>query len=81
MRSTIYFNLDCYVDSNFAGLWNFEDDQDLTCVNSRTGYIMLLGGCPLIWSSKLQFEIALSTMKAEYIALSTALRDLIPLKR
>ena len=34
-----------------------------------------------MWSSKVQTEIALSTMEAEYIALSTALRDLIPLKR
>ena len=81
MKPTNDLNLDCYVDSDFAGLWSFEDDQDPTCVKSRTGFIMLLGGCPLMWSSKLQTEIALSTMEAEYIALSTALRDLIPLKR
>ena len=36
-------------------------------------------GCPLVWSSKLQTEIALSTTEAEYIALSQSMRELIPL--
>jgi hypothetical protein len=34
----------------------------------------------LIWTSKLQTEIASSTMMAEYIALSTSMRTLIPLR-
>jgi len=33
---------------------------------------------PLTWASRLQTEIALSTVEAEYIALSTAMRDLLP---
>jgi hypothetical protein len=32
-----------------------------------------------VWASKLQTEIALSTTEAEYIALSTAAREVIPL--
>ena len=40
---------------------------------------MLLFGCPLFWHSKLQSEIALSTTEAEYIAISQALRKVIPL--
>ena len=36
-------------------------------------------GCPIGWCSKLQTEIALSTMEAEYIALSQAMRSVIPL--
>jgi hypothetical protein len=39
----------------------------------------MFAGCPLIWSSKLQTEIALSSTKAEYIALSTAMREIIHL--
>lgn len=35
----------------------------------------------MIWVSKLQTEIALSTTEAEYIALSQSLRDLIPMRR
>ena len=52
--------------------------SDPVCVKSRTGYVLLLGGCPLTWASRLQTEIAISTVEAEYIALSTALRDLLP---
>ena len=33
----------------------------------------------MFWSSKLQTEIALSTAESEYIALSQAMRDVIPL--
>jgi hypothetical protein len=73
--------LDCYSDADFAGLWNYEDDQDPVCVKSRTGYVLTLAGCPLIWASKLQTEIALSTLESKYIALSTTLRKLIPLRR
>jgi hypothetical protein len=39
-----------------------------------------LGGCPIQGSSKLQTEIAQSTTEAEYIALSQAMRELIPLR-
>jgi hypothetical protein len=34
--------LDCYVDADFAGLWNYESDQDPVCIKSRTGYVMTL---------------------------------------
>jgi hypothetical protein len=35
----------------------------------------------LVWASKLQTEIALSTTESEYISLSTALREIVPLMR
>ena len=72
--------VDCYVDSDFAGQWNAEDPQDPLCVKSRTGYVLMVAGCPVHWVSKLQSEIAVSTMEAEYIALSLAMRDLLPLR-
>jgi hypothetical protein len=40
----------------------------------------MFANCPLLWASKLQTEVALSTTEAEYIALSQAMRDLIPLR-
>ena len=46
---------------------------------SRTGYVIYYGGCPIIRHSKLQSEISLRTTEAEYIALSQAMRDTIPL--
>ncbi len=50
-------------------------------VKSRTGYVITLARCPLTWKSKLQSLIAVSTMEAEYIALSHCMRELIPLRR
>ena len=48
---------------------------------SRSGYVITLAGCPIIWASKMQSLIALSTTEAEYIALSTALRKVISLMK
>ena len=73
--------VDCYVDADFAGLWGSEDNQDPVSVKSRTGYVLEVAGCPLSWPSKLQTEIALSTMESEYIALSQSMRELIPVRR
>jgi len=36
-------------------------------VLSLTLAVLTLGGCPLIWASKLQSKISLSTTEAEYI--------------
>jgi hypothetical protein len=72
--------IDCYADANYAGLWNSEEEQDPHCVRSRTGFIVMIANCPVIWKSKLQTEIALSTMESEYIALSMSCRDLLPLQ-
>ena len=72
--------MECYVDADFAGLWPHEDKADPTCVKSRTGFVICIAGCPGVWSSKLQPDIAGSTMEAEYNALSTAMRDVIPLQ-
>ena len=43
------------------------------------GYVITLAGCPVLWTSKLQTEIALSMIEAEYIVLSTTCKDIFPL--
>ena len=73
-------DLNCYADAGFAGLWNVEPDQEPVCVKLRSGYVLTLGGCPLLWTSKLQTEVALSTLEAEYICLSQAMQELIPMQ-
>ena len=72
-------SIDTYVDASFAGEWNSECSNEPSSVMSRTGYTIYYANCPVIWSSKLQTEIALSTTEAEYIALSQSLRDVLPL--
>jgi hypothetical protein len=80
-RPTDDWKIDCYVDADFCGLWGSEDPEDPIVTKSRTGYIITLAGCPLMWVSKLQTETSVSTMMAEYVALSSAMRDMLPLKR
>ncbi len=73
------FKINCYPDTDFAGLWLQDDKQDPHCVRSRTRYVICLANCPVLWKSKLQTEIAHSTMEAEYVALSTSCHDLFTL--
>jgi hypothetical protein len=70
------FNLDMFVDADFAGRWHKEFSHLRDSVLSRTGYVVTFCGCPISWSSKLQTEIALLTTESEYIALSSATREL-----
>ena len=81
LKPTKDLKIDCFVDADFAGLWGYEDDQDPTSVRSRSGFLFIVGGCVISWSTKLQTEIALSTMESEYIAMSMAMKELIPLRR
>ena len=71
--------LECYVDTDFADGWDKANAYNSTAVMSRTGYIIIFCGCPLIWCSKIQSEIAPSTTEAEYIALSQATREFLPM--
>jgi hypothetical protein len=71
---------DCYVDAGFAGLWEHEDNQDPTSVKSRAGFIIFVANCPVFWQSKLQYDVATSTIESEYSAMSMAMRDVFPLK-
>jgi hypothetical protein len=72
--------LNCYVDADFAGLHGYEDDQDPVSVKSRTGFTLTLFGCPILWSSKLQTDITLSSTAAEYVAFSMAMREVLPMR-
>ena len=72
-------SLTCYCDASFSGEWDKEiaEFQPATA-KSRTGFVIMYSRCPIIWSSKLQTEIALSTTEAEYVALSQSLREVLP---
>ena len=72
--------MDVYVDSDFMGLYGKEKRIDPDNVKSRAGFVISLNGCPLIWKSKLIDSICLSTMMAEYYALSMAMREVLPLR-
>ena len=70
---------ECYCDADFSGNWNKQfAPVDPSASKSCSGWAVFYAGCPVCWASKLQSQVALSTTEAEYIAVSQALRDVIP---
>ena len=61
-----------------AGGWDKADSGHPEAVLSRTGYVLMYANCSVLFCSKLQTEIALSTTEAEYIVLSQATREVSP---
>lgn len=67
------FDLVGFCDSD----WAADKDQR----RSTTGYVFLMNGCPVSWTSRLQSTSALSTCEAEYMALSDAMCETLWLRR
>ncbi|KAG8487052.1 hypothetical protein CXB51_020705 [Gossypium anomalum] len=61
-----------FVDTDFAG--------DLDRRRSLTGYVFTIGGCAISWKATLQTTVALSTIEAEYMAITKACKEVIWLK-
>jgi hypothetical protein len=71
---------ECYYDLDFSGNWSKEfAPVDPSTAKSRNRWIIFYSGCPISWASKLQSQVTLSTTEAKYIAMSQALRDVIPI--
>ena len=69
-----------WAEADFVGNWNeITAMSDVPTAKSQSGYLIIYSGCPISWASKMQTEIALSTTESEYISLSTALRETIPM--
>jgi hypothetical protein len=70
----------CFVDAAHASDCKQSTAmRDLNIAISRTGFLITFAKFPLLWGSKLQTEIALSSTEAEYVALSTATRAMVPI--
>ena len=69
--------IDAYPDADFAGMYGYEKHDDPPLVKSRTGYVINVADCPVLWQSKLQTETALSTMEAEVVPMSHCARELL----
>jgi hypothetical protein len=65
-RST---SVEVFCDADWAG--------DIDDRKSTSGIIIKLNGCPVVWLSKKQTTVALSTAEAEYIALASAIQEMI----
>ena len=73
-------SMEVFADADFSGNWNRIDAEfDPNTAKSRTGYLITFCDCPIIWTSKIQTTIALSSTKTEYAALSQSMREAVPL--
>ena len=71
---------ECWVDADFSGNWRqWDAHNDPMTSKSRSGWIVRFAGAPITWASKTQTITVLSTTEVEYIALSTSIREVIPL--
>ncbi len=61
-----------YCDSDYAG--------DTDTRRSTTGFVYILSGGAISWSSKLQPTVAVSTSEAEYMAAAQAVREALWLR-
>jgi hypothetical protein len=71
--------IDAYLDADFAGMYVHEEHTDPDYAKCCTGFIVIFAECPVLWQSKLQTEMALSTMEAKVIALSACCREPFPI--
>ena len=49
--------IDCYLNADFPGMCGHEKINDPACVKSRTGYVITVADCPVLWQSKFQSEL------------------------
>jgi hypothetical protein len=71
-------DMEVCVDADFSGNWHAKESWDRDTARSQHGFIVMCAGCPLLWKSQLQAEIALSSTESEHTGLSCALRDAMP---
>ena len=71
--------LKCFVDTDFARGQTPNNPLNLDNILSRSRFIIMHAGVPVFQESNLQTEITLSICEAKYIALSTVIREVIPL--
>ena len=73
--------LEYYAHADFAGGRQEANADDTENFMSRTEMVIMYANCPIFWRCSLQTEIALSAAEVEYIALSSALRQVLPLMK
>ena len=66
-----------FVDASYADNYGTPKDNR----RSTTGFVFMLGGAAISWSSKRQAVVACSTTESEHIAAYTATREAICLRR
>jgi hypothetical protein len=71
----VCFGADSASATRIVGYSDADYNGDVDTRRSTTGFVFLLAGGPISWSSKRQVTVALSTMEAEYMALCAAAQE------
>ena len=81
IQKTLYvgliFKKDDMVGQHVVGYCDSDYASDLDKRRSTTGYVFTLAKAPVSWKSTLQSTVALSTMEAEYMAITEAVKEAI----
>ncbi len=70
---------DSFPYDDFAWKCGHEAMDDPVCVKSRTGYMITVANCPIMWQSKLHSGTALSTMESKIVVKSHGCHELFPI--
>ncbi len=71
--------INSFPDANFAGMKGRKGMDDPVCAKSRTGFVIMVAYCSIMWQSKLQFESLSPNMEAEIIATAHSSCKLFPI--
>ena len=82
LRKTTHLGL-CYgakttsTEVNIAAYCDADWGNDKDERKSTTGFILFFNGSPIIWNSKRQHTVALSSAEAEYMAMSDTAKEIL----
>ena len=80
IKNTMDFGLTYYRDTGDISPIAFADADYGGCRDTRrstSGYVFMMAGGPVTWSSKRQATVALSTVEAEYVAISRCAQQML----
>ena len=80
IKNTMDFGLTYYRDTGDISPIAFADADYGGCRDTRrstSGYVFMMAGGPVTWSSKHQATVALSTVEAEYVAISCSAQQML----
>ena len=78
MHYTLTFSGHCNPDPVCFQDASFGDGPER---RSRTGFVILMCGAAIVWGSRLQTTVALSTVEAEYMSLAAACQELLHVRQ
>lgn len=82
LKGTSHYSLNYYRKPREEGKFQITGSSDANWGNdikgrrSLHGYIISFHGCPILWTSKKQTFVALSSTESEYVGLSESLREI-----